>query len=347
MIVNGPAGPRRRRRLPELSRAQRQVFFARRYSLPLAIFGGLIAAYLALLCAAIAVPPLLAVPAAVLCGLSIGLLFIIGHDACHQSLTPSRPLNRLIGTVAFLPSLHPFSLWDLGHNRTHHRFNNVRGQDYVWEPLSPADYRRAPLSRRLTYRFSRSPLGIGAYYGCAIWAKRMFFVLPWKVAGGRPAYSWDLLAVWAFLPLQLSLIVTLGAALHRHSAHSILMGFALPFLVWNVLMSFVIYLHHIHPRIRWYRSIDEWRSLDGRINGTAHVRFPYVVDKLLLHIMKHNAHHYAPAVPLYNLGPLQEIVEVRGGISWRWSPREFIHVCRACKLFDYELGQWCSFESAY
>jgi omega-6 fatty acid desaturase (delta-12 desaturase) len=36
-----------------------------------------------------------------LCGLAagfvIGRLFIIGHDACHQSLTPHRELNKWIG----------------------------------------------------------------------------------------------------------------------------------------------------------------------------------------------------------------------------------------------------------
>ncbi len=53
-----------------------------------------------------------------------GSLFVVGHDACHQSLTPSRWLNRLIGTLSFLPSLTPYSLWDLSHNRIHHRWVN-------------------------------------------------------------------------------------------------------------------------------------------------------------------------------------------------------------------------------
>ena len=36
-------------------------------------------------------------------GFMIGRLFIIGHDACHQSLTPHRGLNRVLGRIAFLP----------------------------------------------------------------------------------------------------------------------------------------------------------------------------------------------------------------------------------------------------
>jgi hypothetical protein len=37
-------------------------------------------------------------------------LFVIGHDACHGSLTASRLLNALIGRMAFVPSAHSFSL---------------------------------------------------------------------------------------------------------------------------------------------------------------------------------------------------------------------------------------------
>ena len=67
-----------------------------------------------------------AIWAKLLCGLAagfvIGRLFIIGHDACHQSLTPHRELNKWIGRYAFLYSLTPYSLWDTGHNVVHHGY---------------------------------------------------------------------------------------------------------------------------------------------------------------------------------------------------------------------------------
>ncbi|EWS58794.1 Fatty acid desaturase [Methylibium sp. T29-B] len=53
-------------------------------------------------------------------GFVIGRLFILGHDACHQSLTPHRRLNRWLGRLVFLPSLTPYSLWEVGHNVVHH-----------------------------------------------------------------------------------------------------------------------------------------------------------------------------------------------------------------------------------
>src|SRR5476649_1765586 len=83
----------------------------------------------------------------------VGRLFMLGHDACHQSLTPNRRLNRGLGTLALVVSLHPYSLWDLGHNRIHHRFTNQRGLDYVSEPLDPAEYARLSAFQRARYRF--------------------------------------------------------------------------------------------------------------------------------------------------------------------------------------------------
>jgi fatty acid desaturase len=64
--------------------------------------------------------------------LAIVRLFIIGHDACHGSLTDHAALNKLLGRIAFLPSLTPYSLWRVGHNVVHHGFNNLKGRDFVW-----------------------------------------------------------------------------------------------------------------------------------------------------------------------------------------------------------------------
>ncbi len=104
----------------------------------------------------------------ILAGVMTSLLFVVGHDACHQSLTSRRWLNRLLGTVAFLPCLHAFSFWDLGHNRIHHGFTNRRGKDYVWEPLTYPEFVALSGFQRLKYRFFRTAVGHYWYYLCEI-----------------------------------------------------------------------------------------------------------------------------------------------------------------------------------
>jgi len=48
---------------------------------------------------------------AVASGMVISTLFVLGHDAAHNSLSSSRALNAVLARLAFLPSLHNVTLW--------------------------------------------------------------------------------------------------------------------------------------------------------------------------------------------------------------------------------------------
>ena len=102
-------------------------------------------------------------------GFVIGRLFIIGHDACHQSLTPHRELNKVLGRIAFLPSLTPYSLWDTGHNVVHHGYTNLKGVDFVWTPLTAAEFEALSPMKKLLERAYRSGWAPGLYYICLLY----------------------------------------------------------------------------------------------------------------------------------------------------------------------------------
>ncbi|NCX66528.1 MAG: fatty acid desaturase, partial [Burkholderiaceae bacterium] len=91
----------------------------------------------------------------VIAGFITGRIFILGHDACHQSFTPHRALNKVLGRIAFLPSLTPYSLWDIGHNVVHHGQTNLKGFDFVWAPLSKTEYDALPKWRQFLERHYR------------------------------------------------------------------------------------------------------------------------------------------------------------------------------------------------
>ena len=86
-----------------------------------------LAAFALVLVATVLLPhPSLQLLAGALVGPVIGRLFILGHDACHQSFTPHRKLNRWLGRLVFMPSPTPYSLWDVGHNVVHHGYTDLR-----------------------------------------------------------------------------------------------------------------------------------------------------------------------------------------------------------------------------
>jgi omega-6 fatty acid desaturase (delta-12 desaturase) len=316
----------------------------RELALPVTLFCVILAVY-ALTTAAILTfdgPELLAlIP---LSGILVVMLFVIGHDACHQSFTSSRRLNAWIGRIAFLPSLHVFSLWEREHNRRHHRFNNIRGMDYAWIPWSPEEFAEANFFDRLKYRFYRDPAGVLFYYLFEIWPQRKLFPRRAIVGTITRGLVLDTVLVWAFLAAYFALLTLVGMSSGRSPVGSIVLAFALPFVIFNMMISAAIYLHHTHYAVPWYSGVEQWKRENGALFGTVHVRFPWIFRKVILNIMEHNAHHLAPGVPLYQLERAQDSVAGHDTVAWDFTISEYENVCGRCKLFDYERGQWTDFK---
>ncbi len=286
-------------------------------ALPLLLFAGLILLWLATELAILAAPVWLALPLAVAGGVVIGMLFIVGNDAGHNSFTRNRLVNQIVGRIAFLPWAHAFSLWDLSHNRTHHRYNNIAGIDYVWEPMTPEAFRTASPLRRALYAFHRSPVGVPFYYLTELWARRLFLPLPGAVPRTRPVHWFDAALVAGFLLLWLGAATAVGGAFGKTPVVSVLLAVIIPFLLWNGMMSFIIFLHHTHPSIPWFTDEASWTEARGAVSGTTHVRFAKPFRWIVLNIMDHNAHHLASGVPLYHLQRMQRAMEADGGVGFQ------------------------------
>ena len=128
-------------------------------------------------------------------------LFMVGHDACHGSFSGNKKLNAVCGRIAFLPSMTAFSLWQVGHNTAHHGFNNLKGRDQVWAPLSKVEFDALPRYRQLLEHLYRSGFGWGAYYLVEMWWKKLYFASHKEIGSSRRKYKLD------------SLLVTAGALL--------------------------------------------------------------------------------------------------------------------------------------
>ena len=284
-------------------------------------------------------------------GLMIALLFVVGHDAGHGSLTPFPSLNGVLGRVALLPSLHPLSLWKLGHNFTHHRWTNLATEDYVWSPLSIEQFRNLSRLQKLVYRCHRSWCGVVSYYLVEIWWKKMF-VPSRKVVQGKYSFEhiFDLTTVYAFCFVWVYGLVVGGANGVFQQAPSminpVVFGLVVPFLVWNVLMGFVTYLHHTHPKIRWFDDRNSWRTDSHQVNGAVHVIFPGPINLIFHRIMEHNAHHEHPAIPFYNLKSAQDRLEAQA-IQMHWTIKSHLEIVRVCKLYDFESGRWQTYDGSF
>ena len=176
---------------------------------------------------------------AIVAGIVIGRLFVIGHDACHMSLTPNRRLNKWLGRIAFLPSLTPYSLWDVGHNVVHHGYTSLKGVDFVWEPLTPAEYAALPMGQKLLQRIYRSGWAPGLYYMIEIWWKREFFPSEKYMPTRRSIFIKDSLLSLAFALVWIGSLVGLALYTQQSIALLLLFGFAIPFFIYSTTIFLI------------------------------------------------------------------------------------------------------------
>ncbi|AHG89067.1 fatty acid desaturase [Gemmatirosa kalamazoonensis] len=286
-------------------------------------------------------------------GLAAGVLFVVGHDACHGSLTPNARLNAWLGRAAFLPSLHPFVAWAHSHNALHHGWTNLRGKDPVYAPLTLEEYRALGPWRRTLERAYRSWYGVGLLYVLEIW-----WPLEMRPSAEhrahidrRGSFAADRALVLAFVALHAAALAALarwgGAPLGAACGIAVL-GLVVPFAAFAWLMGFATFQHHTHPRVLWYDDEREWSYFRSQVQGTVHVEFPAWADALLHHIMDHTAHHVDTRVPLYRLKDAQRAVEAAFGeanvITERFTLAGTRRTFRTCQLYDYRAHRWLTFD---
>jgi omega-6 fatty acid desaturase (delta-12 desaturase) len=286
-------------------------------------------------------------------GLAVGVLFIVGHDACHGSLTPSSRVNALLGRAALLPSLHPFVAWAHSHNALHHGWTNLRGKDPVYAPLTPAEYRALPRWRRAVVRACRTWPGMLPLYLLEIWWPYEIRPSPAVRAHveKRGSFARDRALVLAWPVVQVAALVTVARAAGANGPWALaaiaLLGAVVPFLAFSWLMGFATFQHHTHPRVVWYADEREWGFYRSQVQGTVHVELPAWADALLHHIMEHTAHHVDTRVPLYHLAGAQQAIEQAFGedvITERFTLAGVARTFRTCQLYDYDAHRWVSFD---
>jgi omega-6 fatty acid desaturase (delta-12 desaturase) len=288
------------------------------------------------------------IPAWAVAASTISGLFVLGHDAAHGALFDQPWLNGLVGRIVMLPSLHALSVWAYGHNRIHHAFTVCQGLDFVWHPVTPAQFRRLPRVARWLHRVEWSAAGSGVYYLRAMW---------WgKIVRGRPparlraAFRRDRLLVAAVLLLGLAALAGRGARAGgtAGAAWMCLKVWGVPWLLWNAAIGWAVYIHHIAPTVRWYPR-RTWTKFRGQVEGGTVFRLPPWLNVFWHNIFVHVPHHVDPRIPYYHLPRAAAALQAAFGDAIAERPyrlRDYVRTTRRCKLYDFARGEWRGYDAA-
>lgn len=278
-----------------------------------------------------------------LTGLAVAGLFVLGHDASHGALFVSRRVNRAVARLCMAPSVHVEAAWDLGHNRVHHGYTTRQDFDFVWHPSTVAEYKAFGFLARMRHRLEWSCFGSGAYFLRVVWWEKMWrFSAPGKRHG---AIVRDKLALTALMAVAVAGSVVYGA-LDGGLLAAIWMPiklFVIPFLIFVQIIGWAVYVHHIAPDIRWWPR-KEWSQFKGQMESTTVLHLPAIVNRLWFHnIFVHVAHHVDTRIPFHQLPAASAAIEAAYPSTVRTSRlslRDYLKITRACKLYDFEAGQW-------
>ena len=296
--------------------------------------------------------PLLNLGMAILNGIFIGLLFIVGHDACHGSFTPSSALNKLLARLAFLPSLQPYTSWSYSHNGLHHGWTNLKGKDVVFVPYTLEEYRALSAGRRFLERVFRSPFGVGLMYLSQIWWKYEVFPRADHAPKDKVTFFWDRVLVASFLIVQIAVAVLISFTLEGPPWYLVLRALGLlviSYAVWFLLIAIITFQQHTNPDVPWYDNAEEWNFYRGQLHSTPHMHYPLWLHSILHNVMDHNAHHVDPLVPMYQLTTSQRSLEHACGddiVTSLGTIRQYLRTMKVCRLYDYAKHQWTDYDGS-
>jgi acyl-lipid omega-6 desaturase (Delta-12 desaturase) len=291
-------------------------------------------------------------------GLAMGPVFIVGHDACHDSLSPSSKLNYWLGQLCFLPSWHSFTAWKVRHNHIHHRHTNLRELDSGYPPKTASEYAAATKLEKWRYRASRTPLGAGLLYLPEVFHHQL---LPNQAS--RKSYqkvdtrfTFERWLVRLYITLELALLSGALAALGLINPPPMgglwVLGctFFLSHAIWLWQMGFTTFLHHFHPDIAWYSSDNNTSqsAAQRQLVSTVHVDLK-TVHNLMLNIFVHTAHHIDTAIPLYRLRKAQLALQAQFKTQitrYTFSLKRSLACFSVCKLWDDKANRWRGYEKA-
>ncbi len=279
-----------------------------------------------------------------LAGIAISSMFVLAHDAAHGALFRKKWVAETVGTLFMLPALNIYRLWCFGHNRIHHGFTSFSPIDWIWRPLSIEEYLALSKVKRFFYRIERSVYGCGLHYFSKVWLPKMVLFMPGKLQRR------DINTLYACKLLVLVFAIAFGALAYKLDGFlGILTMLIIPFIVFNYVISLIVYLHHTHPDIPFFDEKAEWNHTIGALYCTTIIYSNWLIDTLTHNILIHTPHHVDIRIPFYRLKTAFKGIKTHYAsylheyqLTWLQLKKIF----HSCKLYDYHTHHWYKFEHA-
>jgi len=245
----------------------------------------------------------------------LGLLniktFIIFHDCGHQSYTPNKTLNYIIGTIISPLTYFPFS-WNYRHH-THHLTNGNYENKYrfnynelIFHTLY--QYKNMSVIKRNIYKIILSPYILFTFltYIKFILIER-FYVIKFFIKEYAYTSSYCLIIDQIINNIQVCVV------LYLQYKYSIIYHSLLSFCISSTCGTLLFFNQHtFNPP--YVVNNENWNMKDSGLKGSSFIQIPYLLKYFTGGIEYHHIHHFNSKIPNYNLQSYHEEVISKSNI---------------------------------
>lgn len=248
-------------------------------------------------------------------------LFVVNHDAGHDSLTPSKTINIVVRWITGTMILNPVGWWK--DHRLHHAYNGNLDADFPWNGTILMTKQQLqslkPGVLRFFYKLLRHPLVYLPMVG--IW-EFIRFRLPFQFDEYGGLFFWDNL-----ISDILSGLYLYGLYLFRGTEMLWTVGIAYSL---SFMISFIVF-HAEHAFEGSYAVRgSQWNVEDSSFKGSSFIDFPWFMEWQAMGIGYHHIHHFDTRVPGYLLRKCHE-----EGDPQFWKETKRMNLFQVLKTFLY------------
>jgi len=221
-------------------------------------------------------------------------VFMIFHDACHNSFTPSTWWNQMIARALSIVIITSSQDWRNEHNFHHRHLGDESIEDKSRTVMhSVEEYESMSPPVRVMYRIFRDPFIFFPLAGF----KSFYVPLVWQFQTGAIGYAAILAAFYWCLGSEILKVELLS--------HLIA-------CTWGVVLFHL--QHQVNPN---YVATHEMHSVyDAGMKGSSFLHVPFFLKWVTLGIEYHHIHHVSTRVPCYKLQECHEDGEALGIGLW-------------------------------
>jgi len=226
-------------------------------------------------------------------------IFVIGHDAGHNSFSGVKVIDRFVGHLCMAPLANSFHTWVVTHNH-HHAHTQLRGSEIDW--ASHLQTKEELESRNWREHFVIK-MGYAIPFGIFFWILvnigRRGALVEQQIGAERYQRERKLLLFSNLL--MISCVVAIYGGLYLYGGiWAMLKFYGIPATIATLTGSLIITIQHANRETLSY-SKSGWTPTRGQIVSTFDVRFWAPLQWLWCDITCHIPHHLSPSIPWYNL----------------------------------------------